>query len=532
MKGENLSRKVTPEIINKLQEIVGIDNVNTNDMDRMLYGHDLAPLPKEAGLAFKNMPDVIVRPSTTEQVSAIVKLAYETGVAIVPRGQSTWGLGGSMPVNGGILIDMASKMNNIIKIDTVNMSVRAQAGTSWKAILDACEKEGFLVGSYPSSFPSATIGAWFSTSGIGPGGYKYGSARDNALNMQVVLSDGTIIETGYDAISNNMSGYNLNQLFGGAEGTLGMLGTVTFRIYPMGEIRCLAYEFDALKQMNEPIQEVVNSASTIPLHVAWSDYIHFENQRKAGVHAPDVTNLWLVTLQGDAAHNDYDEAQIDAIAEKYGGRKVAGEIAEHEWEERCYEFRARKVGVGEIPAEVVVPTKDWGTFTDECYCGFEAMKMEAGGVIGVMVDRSTTLFMPYYFKEDEIITGMLSFGFNFYMGDQAALYGGRTTGLGVFFAWMLDVIHDIPTAEKMRQLKTAMDGHDVVNPGHVTCGSTKFGINLNKDIMGLGSWFMQFAKKIMPADKTFEANRKRFRYDDLEHMKVLDRVHTLGDGTQ
>ena len=59
MKGENLSRKVTPEIINKLQEIVGIDNVNTNDMDRMLYGHDLAPLPKEAGLAFKNMPDVI-----------------------------------------------------------------------------------------------------------------------------------------------------------------------------------------------------------------------------------------------------------------------------------------------------------------------------------------------------------------------------------------------------------------------------------------------------------------------------------------
>ena len=116
MKGENLSRKVTPEIINKLQEIVGIDNVNTNDMDRMLYGHDLAPLPKEAGLAFKNMPDVIVRPSTTEQVSAIVKLAYETGVAIVPRGQSTWGLGGSMPVNGGILIDMASKMNNIIKI--------------------------------------------------------------------------------------------------------------------------------------------------------------------------------------------------------------------------------------------------------------------------------------------------------------------------------------------------------------------------------------------------------------------------------
>ena len=75
MKGENLSRKVTPEIINKLQEIVGIDNVNTNDMDRMLYGHDLAPLPKEAGLAFKNMPDVIVRPSTTASSPTTIKFS-------------------------------------------------------------------------------------------------------------------------------------------------------------------------------------------------------------------------------------------------------------------------------------------------------------------------------------------------------------------------------------------------------------------------------------------------------------------------
>ncbi|MBP3386733.1 MAG: FAD-binding oxidoreductase [Candidatus Methanomethylophilaceae archaeon] len=526
------NRKVTPEFIDKLREAIGAKNVNVSSVDRIIYSHDLAPLPKEAGLAFNNIPDVIARPNSVEHISAVMSLAYRYGIPVTPRGNASWGLGGCMPTFGGVILDMTSVMNRVIEINTEELYVKVEAGCTWKKLLEACMKKGYIVGSYPSSFPSGTVGAWISTNGMGIGSYKYGSAKDNIINAEIVLDDGTVVETGFQGTESYRAMYNLNQFFSGAEGTLGMLGTVTFRIYPMGEIRCLAYEFDALKQMNEPIQEVVNSASTIPLHVAWSDYIHFENQRKAGVHAPDVTNLWLVTLQGDAAHNDYDEAQIDAIAEKHGGRKVAGEIAEHEWEERCYEFRARKVGVGEIPAEVVVPTKDWGTFTDECYCGFEAMKMEAGGVIGVMVDRSTTLFMPYYFKEDEIITGMLSFGFNFYMGDQAALYGGRTTGLGVFFAWMLDVIHDIPTAEKMRQLKTAMDGHDVVNPGHVTCGSTKFGINLNKDIMGLGSWFMQFAKKIMPADKTFEANRKRFRYDDLEHMKVLDRVHTLGDGTQ
>ena len=77
------------------------------------------------------------------------------------------------------------------------------------------------------------------------------------------------------------------------------------------------------------------------------------------------------------------------------------------------------------------------------------MKMEAGGVIGVIVDRSTALFMPYYFKDDESLLGMTAFSFNFYLGDRASLYGGRTTGFGVFFAWNMDVIHDGETADFM-----------------------------------------------------------------------------------
>ena len=527
-----LSRTVTPAIIDKLKAIVGEKNVTTSDMDRILYSHDMAPLPKEAGMAFKNMPDVIVRPETTEQIAHVVRLAYAHGIPIIPRGNASWGLGGCMPTAAGILIDMSSKMNKVLEINTEELYVKVQAGCTWKNLLEACMKKGYIIGSYPSSFPAGTIGAWISTNGMGVGSYKYGSAKDNVLNSEVIVDDGSIVTTGFDGVGSYRATYNLNQFFSGAEGTLGTLATVTFRIYPMGEIRCLAYEFDALKAMDGPIQDMVADPSARPLHVAWSDYKHFEGQRKAGIHAPDVSNLWLVTLQGDKAHNDAEEAFFDAIAEKHGGRKVVSEIAEHEWEERCYEFRARHVGVGEIPAEVIVPTHDWGVFTDRCYEGFKEMKMEVGGIIGVMVDRSTTLFMPYYFKDDEMLTGMLSFGFNFYLGDVAAEYGGRSTGFGVFFAWNLDNIHNAATVAKMRELKTVLDPHDVVNPGHVVCGSTRFGINMTKGLMGMGSAMMQMMKKLMPADKAFSYNKNRFRYNDLEEMKVLDRVHTLGDGTQ
>ena len=532
MKGDNLSRKVTPEVITKLQDIVGAENVNTNEMDRLLYSHDLAPLPKEAGLAFQNIPDVIVRPSTTAEVAAIVKVAYDSGIAITPRGNSTWGLGGSMPTAGGILIDFASKMNKVVKVDVDNMMIRVQAGCTWKNASDACEKEGYILGSYPSSFPSATVAAWLSTGGVGICGYKYGNARDSCLNLEVVLSDGSVIETGFDLTCNNMSGYNLNHLFCGAEGTLGVITEVTLRLYPKGVIKPVAYEFDHLREMAGPIDKIVRHPSVKPLHIAWSDYLHFENQRKAGLHAPDVANLFLVTFQGDEEFVNMEEAVVDKIVEEAGGRKVSYEIAEHEWEERCYEYRCRKVGVGSIPAEVVVTNGNWEKFVDECYEGFKAMKMEAGGIVGMVADRNTSMFMPYYFKDDESILGMTAFAYNFYMGDKAMKYGGRSLGLGVFFASNLDVIHGAGAANLMRDLKTFMDPHDVINPGHLVCGKTRFGLSLDKNLMGMASKLMVGIKKLLPADNTFVTNAARFEYDDMEEAKERSNVVEYGKGTQ
>lgn len=529
---DNLSRKVTPEIIAKLEAIVGKDNVNTSEMDRMLYGHDLAPLPKEAGVAFNNMPDVIVRPSNVKQLSEIASLAFKSGVAVTPRGASTWGLGGSMPTEGGILIDMSSKMNKIHAIDKVNMTVKADAGCTWQNVLEACDKEGLFVGSTPSSFPSATLGGWISTGGIGIGGYKYGGARDSLMNLEVVLSDGTIINTGYDNVGNNMSGYNLNQLFAGAEGTLGFIGTVTLRVYPKGELRFLGYDFDHLKDMHEPIQKIVNHPSVKPLHIAWSDSLHFENQRKAGIHAPDVSNLFLVTLQGAPEFMDLEEKFVDEICAAAGGRKVSADIPVHEWEERCYEYRCRKAGVGSIPAEIVVEVQHWGEFVDECYEGYKTMKMEPGGIVGMISDRSTAMFMPYYFKDDEQLLGMTAFAYNFYMGDRAALYGGRSLGLGVFFASNLDVIRDAGSAALMRDIKTLMDPHDIVNPGHLVCGRTRFGINLSKNLMGVASKLMVGVKKLLPQDKIFQSNLGRFYYEQLEEEKMESLKVEYGNGTQ
>ena len=250
-----LSREVTPAIIERLKAIVGAKNVNVSGMDRVLYSHDMAPLPKEAGIAFKNIPDVIVRPETVQQISEVMALAYEHGIAVTPRGSASWGLAGCMPTNAGILLDMSSKMKKVVEINKEGLYVKVQGGCTWKNLLEACMKEGYIIGSYPSSFPSATVGAWYSTNGMGIGSYKYGAARENVLNAEVIADDGSIINTGYTDTGSYRASFNLNQFFSGAEGTLGIIGTLTFRLHPMGEVRCLAYEFDALRDIDGPMQE-------------------------------------------------------------------------------------------------------------------------------------------------------------------------------------------------------------------------------------------------------------------------------------
>ena len=525
-------KRMTPEALKELKDAICECNVTTEGLDLLLYSKDMAPLPKEAGIAFNNIPDAVARPSTVKDVSEIVKIGRKYGIPLVPRGNSSWGLGGCMPTSGGIVVDFSSKMKNVHEINTEELYVKVDVGCTWKELLEKCMKKGYIIGSYPSSFPSATLGAWIATNGMGIGSYKYGAAKDNILNLEVILSDGTILETGNNHMGTYCEGFNLNQLFSGSEGTLCLFGTVTFRIYPMGDMIYRAYSYNKLKDMHGTFQKLVQNPNVRPLHLAFEDEMHFANQRRAGGHAPDCKSLLLATMQGDKAFIELETAEMDEMASEFCGTVVEGGVGEHEWQERCYEFRARRVGVGEIPAEIIVPMSQWGPFTDECYKGFDAMKMEPGGVIGVLADRNTALFMPYYFKDDESLLGMTAFAFNFYLGDRAMEYDGRTTGFGVFFAWNLDNIHNKATVRYMRDLKTILDPNDIVNPGHVVCGNTRFGIKMNKQLMGMGSFLIQTVKKILPKNTTFSDNLQRFRYDSLEHAKDHDRSHKLGDGTE
>ncbi len=486
----------------KLEDAIGKANVKTSKMERLIYSHDLAPLPNMAQLGFKNVPDIVVRPSSTEDLQNIVKIAAEEGIPITPRGSSTWGLAGSVPVFAGLLIDFTGAMNKILKIDEVNLEVTAQAGCTWKQVYEACLEKGMLLGSYPSSYPSATIGGWTSTGGIGVGTYKYGGAADNIRDMEVVMPDGTIVNTGFKGLCDNMTGYNLTRIISGAEGTLGVISNITFKLTPAPEIfRPLTYFFKDLPSIGAPLFEIAHKR-VVPLHISFSDGNHFELLKKAGKHVTEVATAMNVVLEGDKETVAHEEAVIDAVVAKFGGRKADDATAAHEWAENCYEFRCREVGLGCIPGEVVVPVKDYAVFANRLYELMDNMKM-TGAIIGIMADRNTVMFMPYFLFNPDDLVQLTALSFSKKCGDMAMEYGGRPLGFGAFFASNLDAIRG-NGAKYIRAIKKTIDPQDIMNPGKLTGTTLRYGIKIPPILFDKGMDAMALAKIMLPRDTQFD----------------------------
>ena len=469
-------------------------------MERRLYSHDLAPLPKEMDLIFKTMPDHVDRPQYTQDVVQLVMKAISTNSPLVPRGAGTWGLGGSVPVKGGRVLDMTA-MSKILEIDEVNLIARVQPGITWKALADALDAKGLFLPCYPSSAPSATIGGWVSTGGTGIGAYKYGTAGDIVRDLEVVLPTSEVIHTGDKYVPQNGGGPNLNWLFIGAEGTFGVVTEVTLSVLPKPEVmRPLSYSFDDSTKMQPAFRKIARS-EVRPMHIMFGDKLHYDFLRAVGKHAPEVGCLVTCTLTGTKAQVALEEQMLDEIMTSSGGKKEPQELADHEWEERSYEFRVRELGAGVIPGEILIPIEKFDAVVAGTYELTRKLKLRAP-IIGTIVDRNTVMLMPYYLMDEHnMVTSTVAMGFGDRLGDIAFENGGRPVGLGIFFAGNLNKYRGKEGARLVRRIKELLDPEGIMNPGKLVATGTRFGISMPAFLMSFGMHMMAGMKRIMPRDK-------------------------------
>jgi glycolate oxidase len=215
--------KLSLNLLSELKIIVGAEGVLSSQTDLVSYSYD-------GSCNWQSFPDVVVFPGSAEQISGVMKLAYENYVPVTMRGAGTCISGGPIPVEGGIVL-CTTRMNKILEINKENFAAHVEAGVVLNDLNMELSKHRLFFPPDPQSFLAATIGGCVSEGAGGPYAVKYGVFKHYILGMQVVLTDGTILNLGGNTMK-NVTGYDLPQLICGSEGTLCAIVSVKLRLIP------------------------------------------------------------------------------------------------------------------------------------------------------------------------------------------------------------------------------------------------------------------------------------------------------------
>lgn len=222
--------KVNTLHLEVFREIVGEAYVLVDKENLDNYAHD-----ETEDLHY--LPEVVLKPDTTQQLSRIMALCQQEGLPVTPRGGGTGLSGGALPQWGGVLISM-ERFNRILDLDERNLQVTTEPGVITEVLQDAVKEKGLFYPPDPSSRGSCFIGGNIAENSGGPKAVKYGVVKDYVLNLEMVLPSGQVIWTGANVLK-NATGYNLTQLVVGSEGTLGIVTKIVLRLIPLPKYNLL-----------------------------------------------------------------------------------------------------------------------------------------------------------------------------------------------------------------------------------------------------------------------------------------------------
>ncbi len=205
--------------------MVGRERVLSSPEDLLCYSYDASPTPHA-------LPQAVVLPTSTEEVSRLLGLCYRLGVAAVPRGSGTGLSGGSVPPPGESVVVCLTGMARILEIDAPNLTATVEPGVMTAALHRAVEAQGLFYPPDPASASACTIGGNVATGAGGLRALKYGVTRHYVLGLEVVLPQGEVMTTGAATVK-NATGYDLTRLMVGSEGTLGVFTRVSLHLIPL-----------------------------------------------------------------------------------------------------------------------------------------------------------------------------------------------------------------------------------------------------------------------------------------------------------
>jgi len=313
------------EVINKLIEALGKENVITDREDLLCYSYDATPdVPNP-------LPGVVVTPAGTEHVVRVVKIARQYNVPVYPRGSGTNLSGGTVPLKGGIVLSLL-KMNNILEVDAENLTATVQPGVIIQDLNNAVAPHGLLYPPDPGTVATATMGGSVAECSGGLRGLKYGVTKHYVMGLEVVLADGQVARFGGKTVK-NVTAYDMVKLFTGSEGTLGIITEIIARLIPAPEARkTMLATFADLADAGNAVTDIVRN-KVIPATLEIMDQVTIktvENFSQIGLPV-DARAILLIEVDGipEVVEREADTV-LEVIKKNNGQVKMARDDKERE----------------------------------------------------------------------------------------------------------------------------------------------------------------------------------------------------------
>ena len=464
---------ITPEVLSRFAAIVGGKYAVTD-------AHDMAPyLVEDRGL-FQGRSPMVLRPGSTAEVAAICKLATETRTALVPQGGNTGLVGGQTPQHGEIIVSMR-RLDKVRAIDTQSNTMTVEAGV---VLANAQTKASEVDRLFPLSLGaegSCTIGGNLSTNAGGIAALAYGVARDLVLGLEVVLPDGRIMH-GLSSLKKDNTGYDLRDLFVGAEGTLGFITAATLKLFPKPRstetaFAAIASPADALKLLELSRNTAAASLTSFELlpHIA----IEFCVKHGPSIRAPLAgKHAWYVLVEISSPRDDA-RGTIEAILEKgmedgiVEDAVIAANLDQRNafWKLREVVSPAQKPEGGSIKHDISVPVAAVPAFLAEADAAVEKLipgaRPFAFGHLGdgnihynvsQPVGADTEKYLARWHEMNDVVHAVVAK----HHGSISAEHG-----IGVLKRDELPHVKDPVALDIMRAIKATLDPLNILNPGKV-----------------------------------------------------------------
>ena len=460
---------ITTEIFEALKTIVGQQYILADEESLNHYGHD-----ETEKLLY--LPEVIVKPADTEQISAIMKLCNQHLLPVTPRGGGTGLSGGALPHLGGVLLSM-ERLNKIINLDERNLQVITEPGVITEVLQDAVKAKGLFYPPDPSSKGSCFIGGNIAENSGGPKAVKYGVVKDYVLNLEVVLPNGEVIWTGANVLKNS-TGYNLTQLMVGSEGTLGIVTKIVLKLIPFPKYDLLMLvPFASLEKASEAVSAIFRAGFTpSALELVEIDALQIVS-KIVDSHAVPVTDDIAAHLIVEVDGNNMDVlmGEMEQIAELMvtydGGEVFFADDAQQKaelWKLRRRVAEAVKTSGYTIEEDTVVPRAELPALIrgvkalGKKYDFHAVCYGHAGdGNLHVRINKPG---IPNSYGNEEM-TNILRALFDLVYSLGGTISGEH--GIGLIQKSYMDIVFKETNLELMRGIKKTFDPNNILNAGKI-----------------------------------------------------------------